>query len=240
MTAPMRLVLILHLMAVTPKNRFAILERDWFACKYCWWKPPFVQLEIDHIIPKSKWGKDTIENLITSCSICNIGKWSKILWEQEDNFWKKKLERKVQEHKAKFYDQWNLSRLWEVDKKTTSLVAIYFSIMIKWEDWENYHGYLGLPTFTKTGVILRGDEYNALEKEFMLWWELCDEVLEITASSSLDINSILEQVIDDSMWMKTTHTDYSSRLNYCLTEELVDRLRDNFAVKRFTLYPELF
>ncbi|MCC6294516.1 MAG: HNH endonuclease [Bryobacterales bacterium] len=33
-----------------------------------------VQLEVDHILPWSKGGKSTIDNLQTLCSACNEGK----------------------------------------------------------------------------------------------------------------------------------------------------------------------
>jgi len=54
--------------------RIKILERDNFTCQYCGRKPPEVQLEIDHIHPKSKGGVDKEHNLRTSCRDCNIGK----------------------------------------------------------------------------------------------------------------------------------------------------------------------
>jgi len=54
--------------------RFEIFKRDNFTCQYCGRKAPNVELQIDHIIPKSKGGKDIPENLITACWDCNIGK----------------------------------------------------------------------------------------------------------------------------------------------------------------------
>jgi hypothetical protein len=61
-------------MAVSRKDRFTIFKRDLFKCQYCGQMPPAVVLELDHIIPKSKGGKDVIENYITSCFDCNRGK----------------------------------------------------------------------------------------------------------------------------------------------------------------------
>ena len=58
-------------------NRFDILKRDNFTCQYCGRKAPSVILEVDHIIPISKGGEDTPENLITSCSLCNVQKGNK-------------------------------------------------------------------------------------------------------------------------------------------------------------------
>jgi CRISPR/Cas system Type II protein with McrA/HNH and RuvC-like nuclease domain len=61
-------------MAVTKKIRFEVFKRDGFRCAYCGKFPPAVILEVDHIDPKSRGGKDDINNLITSCFDCNRGK----------------------------------------------------------------------------------------------------------------------------------------------------------------------
>ena len=59
------------------KQRFEILKRDNFTCQYCGRSPrkdDGVVLQVDHIIPRSKSGNDSKENLITSCIECNLGK----------------------------------------------------------------------------------------------------------------------------------------------------------------------
>lgn len=66
---------------VNPKLRFKILNRDKFTCQYCWIKWWDVLLQIDHIIPWSKWWKTIEENLITSCFECNIWKWDSLIIE---------------------------------------------------------------------------------------------------------------------------------------------------------------
>jgi len=57
--------------------RFDILHRDNFTCTYCGRSAPEVILHIDHKLPFSKWGKTKKDNLITSCSDCNLGKKNK-------------------------------------------------------------------------------------------------------------------------------------------------------------------
>jgi len=59
---------------MTKKLRFEVFKRDGFKCAYCGRTPPTVTLEVDHIDPKSKGGKDDINNLLTSCFDCNRGK----------------------------------------------------------------------------------------------------------------------------------------------------------------------
>jgi len=61
-------------MAISKKLRFEVFKRDGFQCQYCGKTPPETTLEIDHINPKSKKGKDDINNLITACFDCNRGK----------------------------------------------------------------------------------------------------------------------------------------------------------------------
>lgn len=61
-------------MALSKKIRFEVFKRDEFRCGYCGKNPPQAILEVDHIDPKSKGGKDDINNLITACFDCNRGK----------------------------------------------------------------------------------------------------------------------------------------------------------------------
>jgi len=59
---------------ISKKVRFEIFKRDGFSCRYCNAKPPNTTLEIDHIVPVSKGGDNSDDNLITSCFNCNRGK----------------------------------------------------------------------------------------------------------------------------------------------------------------------
>ena len=61
-------------MAASKKIRFEVFKRDGFKCAYCGKSPPAVILEVDHIQPKAKGGKDDINNYITACFDCNRGK----------------------------------------------------------------------------------------------------------------------------------------------------------------------
>ena len=57
--------------------RFMVMQRDNFKCCACGASPaksPDVELHVDHIIPWSKGGETTIDNLQTLCSKCNLGK----------------------------------------------------------------------------------------------------------------------------------------------------------------------
>lgn len=50
-------------------SRRNILRRDGFACQYCGTRS--APLTIDHVIPRSRGGTDTWENLVTACIPCN-------------------------------------------------------------------------------------------------------------------------------------------------------------------------
>lgn len=60
--------------SISKKTRFEIFKRDKFTCQYCGRKAPDVVLEVDHIKPVAKDGKNDLLNLITSCHDCNSGK----------------------------------------------------------------------------------------------------------------------------------------------------------------------
>lgn len=55
-----------------PLTRRNILERDRHTCQYCRYKGE--QLTLDHVIPRSRGGGDSWENLVTACVRCNVKK----------------------------------------------------------------------------------------------------------------------------------------------------------------------
>jgi hypothetical protein len=64
---------------LTQSQRFEILKRDKFTCRYCGRKSPEVILEVDHIFPVSKGGTNDPANLVSSCYDCNRGKGADLL-----------------------------------------------------------------------------------------------------------------------------------------------------------------
>lgn len=51
-----------------------VLYRDSFTCQYCGRSAPDVVLHVDHVIPVSKGGTNSMANLVTACEECNLGK----------------------------------------------------------------------------------------------------------------------------------------------------------------------
>lgn len=57
--------------------RYKVLKRDHFRCVLCGRSPATEQgceLHVDHVIPFSKGGKSTLDNLRSTCRECNLGK----------------------------------------------------------------------------------------------------------------------------------------------------------------------
>lgn len=71
-----------HRRGLSPKTRFAIFERDGFACQYCGRTAPTVVLAVDHVVPVAEGGSDAPTNLTTACKECNAGKGAKVLTSQ--------------------------------------------------------------------------------------------------------------------------------------------------------------
>ena len=67
---------------MTSKLRESIKQRDNYTCKQCGlstYDEPNLLLEIDHIVPISKGGLSTEENLQTLCWKCNRTKGAKLV-----------------------------------------------------------------------------------------------------------------------------------------------------------------
>jgi 5-methylcytosine-specific restriction endonuclease McrA len=56
---------------LTRKN---VMLRDAHQCQYCGRRPPVRDLNIDHVLPRSRGGADSWENLVTACRLCNLRK----------------------------------------------------------------------------------------------------------------------------------------------------------------------
>ena len=72
-------------------SRKNIFERDNYTCQYCGKQPPSKsrairwmeknQMNLDHILPRSRGGKTTWSNIVASCFTCNSKKGNKTLKE---------------------------------------------------------------------------------------------------------------------------------------------------------------
>lgn len=79
-------VLVLQAFDRMPRNtvRFSrnnVYLRDGFVCAYCGLKFSRSQLNLDHVIPRSRGGRTCWENVTTSCVRCNLKKGARSLEE---------------------------------------------------------------------------------------------------------------------------------------------------------------
>ena len=54
-----------------PLSRRTVLARDMYTCQYCGGQPGRSDLTIDHVLPRSRGGATTWENVVTACGPCN-------------------------------------------------------------------------------------------------------------------------------------------------------------------------
>ncbi|MDD3446269.1 MAG: HNH endonuclease [Zavarzinia sp.] len=59
-------------------TRFNVFLRDRFACQYCGRSD---DLTFDHVVPRSRGGRTTWDNITTACSPCNLRKGGRMLKE---------------------------------------------------------------------------------------------------------------------------------------------------------------
>jgi 5-methylcytosine-specific restriction endonuclease McrA len=55
-------------------NRHTVFARDEHRCQYCGNRLPGSQLSLDHVVPRSRGGDTTWENVVCACLSCNVKK----------------------------------------------------------------------------------------------------------------------------------------------------------------------
>ena len=83
----MRLPSVIALKSYIPMARrpaftwFNVFLRDRFVCQYCGGAQPSTMLTFDHVVPRSRGGYTTWENVVTACTGCNLAKGDKLAGE---------------------------------------------------------------------------------------------------------------------------------------------------------------
>ena len=77
----LRVPRVLHLLRYerTPRasvrlTRSNLMLRDEYQCQYCARRPGQRELNVDHVMPRSRGGEDSWDNLVISCRSCNLKK----------------------------------------------------------------------------------------------------------------------------------------------------------------------
>lgn len=87
----------------TTKNsiRSEVLKKYGLRCYYCFREKEVYEITLDHVIPKSKGGLFTLENLVPACRYCNTKKANHILTREEVFRMKVKYKEKIVQTKEK-------------------------------------------------------------------------------------------------------------------------------------------
>ncbi len=76
-------IMLTHFNRIPPRqvkfSRRNIYLRDAHTCQYCGKVPPKEELTIDHVMPRSRGGRTTWENVVLACIKCNMKKGSKLV-----------------------------------------------------------------------------------------------------------------------------------------------------------------
>lgn len=223
---------------ITPKIRFQVLNRDNFECKYCWLKAGNgIQLQVDHIIPKSSWWTNDINNLTTSCFECNIGKWKKRIENSSAEILKIKMDQNVKKWIDTFFAIWNEAWFWVVDKKTITLLTIFLKEELCFDEYKSMIEQALFYSKSKDYdwwlmEIVKWKDIDYLLNEFKRGWEFCDQVIHYTwcffsNNSKIDMFSDYESdILDDAIWNWKCKDSMNHRLNYFLSERLYDFYKD--------------
>jgi 5-methylcytosine-specific restriction endonuclease McrA len=75
-------------------TRFNVFLRDRFTCQYCSARD---DLTFDHLVPRSRGGQTTWENVVTACAPCNLRKGGKLVHEVRMEPFKRPLRPTVQQ-----------------------------------------------------------------------------------------------------------------------------------------------
>ncbi|MBM3599446.1 MAG: HNH endonuclease [Alphaproteobacteria bacterium] len=59
-------------------TRFNVFLRDRFNCQYCNGGFPTHELTFDHVVPRSRGGRTTWDNVVTACACCNLRKGNRV------------------------------------------------------------------------------------------------------------------------------------------------------------------
>jgi len=117
---------------LSKKARFEVFKRDSFTCQYCGKSSPQVMLHVDHIKPVKNEGGNSLLNLITACSDCNLGKSAR---ELSDDSVINKQKKQLDELQAR-REQLDMMLQWHGSIKDINETAIE-AFCAHWEDLTN-------------------------------------------------------------------------------------------------------
>jgi hypothetical protein len=109
--------------AISKKSRFEVFKRDSFTCQYCGATPPKVILNVDHIHPVAEGGDNNMDNLITSCEPCNLGKSANLLTDIPQSLKDKASQIAEREEQIKGYNEILKAKADRIDDESWQVAA---------------------------------------------------------------------------------------------------------------------
>lgn len=107
------------------KLRFEVFKRDGFKCMYCGAHPPAVILHVDHIEAVANGGTNVIENLITACEPCNLGKGARALTDAPIALADRALMIQEQEEQIRGYSEAMRERRLRVEREAFDVLDVF-------------------------------------------------------------------------------------------------------------------
>lgn len=111
---------------ISKKTRFEVFKRDGFTCQYCGAHPPAVILHIDHIDPVANGGGSNLDNLITACECCNLGKGARLLSVVPQNLSEKAREVEEREEQLRGYNAILQARRQRIEDESWDVADVLF------------------------------------------------------------------------------------------------------------------
>ena len=109
---------------ISKRLRFDVFKRDGFVCQYCGNHPPAVVLHVDHIHPEAEGGETVVENLITACATCNLGKGARLLSATPESLANRAAELAEREEQLRGYQALMEERQRRIEEETWQVAEV--------------------------------------------------------------------------------------------------------------------
>jgi hypothetical protein len=163
---------------ISKKLRFDVFKRDGFKCMYCGAHPPSVLLHVDHINPVAAGGKNSIDNLITACEPCNLGKGARLLSAVPMDLSEKAAAVKEREAQIKGYQDVMQGKRERLDREAWSVVHLLLpGVDSASRDWMNslrtFIDKLGVHEVTEAMEIALAKSFYSNDKTWRYFCGVC-------------------------------------------------------------------
>lgn len=155
---------------IAKKLRFDVFKRDSFTCQYCGATPPGVILHVDHITPVVDGGSNDIDNLLTSCDACNLGKGATPLSEIPKSLKEKAAEIAEREEQIKGYNKVLMNRARRIDEDCWKIIEA-----LEHDQCQDSYSRVRIQSIkTFLGRLPYADVLDAAQVTASKWWSISE------------------------------------------------------------------